>query len=223
VKTAYSFTNREWDADAGMYYYRARYYDPGIGRFISEDPHYGKAPLPMTFNSKYIYALNNPNMYVDPNGKFPWVALALAIISTSMEYLFDPEKSGTDEEFWVKIIGRTFLYDMVLPEFSGLNDLSALVAKNAYKDIGLFILKKGATSYASYHVFRWVKASKGNNPKEACLQNSQIFCWGGALTLLVLEGTGDFSTFDYFVEEPLTDFFTDVEVFIEGLFGVQLN
>jgi RHS repeat-associated protein len=41
VKTAYSFTNREWDQDAGMYYYRARYYDPGIGRFIQEDPHPG--------------------------------------------------------------------------------------------------------------------------------------------------------------------------------------
>lgn len=34
----YAFTGREWDAETGLYYYRARYYDPRIGRFISEDP-----------------------------------------------------------------------------------------------------------------------------------------------------------------------------------------
>jgi len=34
----YSYTGREWDADAEMYAYRARWYDPVVGRFISEDP-----------------------------------------------------------------------------------------------------------------------------------------------------------------------------------------
>ena len=32
------YTGREYDRDTGLYYYRARYYDPEIGRFISEDP-----------------------------------------------------------------------------------------------------------------------------------------------------------------------------------------
>jgi RHS repeat-associated protein len=68
VKTVYSFTNREWDQDAGMYYYRARYYDPGIGRFIQEDPHPGIFHQPMTYNSKYIYTLNNPINRIDPSG-----------------------------------------------------------------------------------------------------------------------------------------------------------
>ncbi len=35
--SGYAYTGREWDAEAGIYYYRARYYDPKIGRFISED------------------------------------------------------------------------------------------------------------------------------------------------------------------------------------------
>ncbi|MEM9701811.1 MAG: RHS repeat-associated core domain-containing protein, partial [Planctomycetota bacterium] len=35
---AYAYTGREWDADAELYYYRARWYDPVAGRFISEDP-----------------------------------------------------------------------------------------------------------------------------------------------------------------------------------------
>jgi RHS repeat-associated protein len=34
----YAYTGREWDGESGQYYYRARYYDPTVGRFISEDP-----------------------------------------------------------------------------------------------------------------------------------------------------------------------------------------
>src|SRR5205814_3098155 len=34
----FQFTGREWDSETGLYYYRARYYDPHAGRFIGEDP-----------------------------------------------------------------------------------------------------------------------------------------------------------------------------------------
>lgn len=34
----HSFTAKEWDPEISLYTYRARYYDPKIGRFISEDP-----------------------------------------------------------------------------------------------------------------------------------------------------------------------------------------
>jgi RHS repeat-associated protein len=32
------FAGREYDAETGLYYLRARYYDPGVGRFLSADP-----------------------------------------------------------------------------------------------------------------------------------------------------------------------------------------
>jgi RHS repeat-associated protein len=38
IKQPYRFTGREWDKETGLYFYRARYYDPDTGRFISEDP-----------------------------------------------------------------------------------------------------------------------------------------------------------------------------------------
>jgi RHS repeat-associated protein len=34
----FKYTSREWDSEIGQYFYRARYYGPGIGRFESEDP-----------------------------------------------------------------------------------------------------------------------------------------------------------------------------------------
>lgn len=37
-KSNYQFTGREWDREIGLYYYRARYYDPMEGRFMSKDP-----------------------------------------------------------------------------------------------------------------------------------------------------------------------------------------
>ncbi len=34
----FGFTGREWDAESGLYYYRARIYDAALGQFLSEDP-----------------------------------------------------------------------------------------------------------------------------------------------------------------------------------------
>ncbi|MFN9200140.1 MAG: RHS repeat-associated core domain-containing protein, partial [Planctomycetaceae bacterium] len=34
----FAYTGREWDPAAGLYFYRARWYDPRADRFLSEDP-----------------------------------------------------------------------------------------------------------------------------------------------------------------------------------------
>lgn len=52
----------------GFYYMRARYYDPKVGRFISEDPIGFKGG---TVNL-YEYAKNNPTRFKDPFGKAWW-------------------------------------------------------------------------------------------------------------------------------------------------------
>jgi RHS repeat-associated protein len=56
----YSFAGHQFDAATGLYQARARYYDPTVGRFISEDP------IP-SLNS-YAYAANDPVNLVDTNG-----------------------------------------------------------------------------------------------------------------------------------------------------------
>ncbi|MFN0316315.1 MAG: RHS repeat-associated core domain-containing protein, partial [Burkholderiales bacterium] len=57
------YTGREEDPDTGIYYYRARYYDPSIGRFISEDPLGFEAGV-----NFYAYVGNNPLNANDPTG-----------------------------------------------------------------------------------------------------------------------------------------------------------
>ncbi len=64
---ASAFTGREWDPETGLYYYRARYYDPKIGRFISEDPLPLRARKPRELDA-YAYVANNPVNYSDPTG-----------------------------------------------------------------------------------------------------------------------------------------------------------
>ncbi len=60
----YTYTGREWDAESGLYYYRARYYDAEIGRFISKDP----IGFAGGDTSLYGYVLQNPINWIDPLG-----------------------------------------------------------------------------------------------------------------------------------------------------------
>jgi len=60
----FQYTGREADSETGLYFYRARYYDPAAGRFISEDP----ARFTESTNF-YPYVGNNPSTYKDPFGQ----------------------------------------------------------------------------------------------------------------------------------------------------------
>ncbi len=61
---ALRYTGRELDADTGLYYYRARYYDPDLGGFLSQDPlGFGGGDVNL-----YAYAGNNPLIASDPDG-----------------------------------------------------------------------------------------------------------------------------------------------------------
>ena len=94
----FRYCGEYWDTETGTYYLRARYYAPDIGRFTQQDTHwntanmiYGDNPhkineredglgltmythVPqitavMQSGNRYVYAINNPMAYVDPNGQ----------------------------------------------------------------------------------------------------------------------------------------------------------
>ncbi|MCL6600748.1 MAG: hypothetical protein K6T81_18740 [Alicyclobacillus macrosporangiidus] len=56
-----------YDWDTGLYYLNARYYNPMIGRFLSEDPVGPNVGDALSYN-QYAYARNNPQSFVDANG-----------------------------------------------------------------------------------------------------------------------------------------------------------
>lgn len=89
-----------YDGETGLIYLRARYYDPSIGRFISEDTHwnlenmiYGdkeyedeeiKTPDAQAISQAsnlYVYCMNNPVMFVDFDGKLVYLIGVSASVS----------------------------------------------------------------------------------------------------------------------------------------------
>jgi RHS repeat-associated protein len=69
ARNRFLFTGREYDAETGLYYFRARYYDPDLGRFLQEDPKWSITD-PQTLQ-QYTYAFNNPLRYRDSSGEWP--------------------------------------------------------------------------------------------------------------------------------------------------------
>ncbi|ERN39815.1 RHS repeat-associated core domain protein [Rubidibacter lacunae KORDI 51-2] len=64
VDFRFGFTGRERDEETGLHYYRARYYDPRTGRFLSEDPlGFGAGDVNL-----YRYVGNSPLNFTDPSG-----------------------------------------------------------------------------------------------------------------------------------------------------------
>ena len=61
IQEAVKFTGKELDPETGLYYFNARWYDPKLGKFITEDP--ARDGI-----NWYVYVLNNPLRFIDPTG-----------------------------------------------------------------------------------------------------------------------------------------------------------
>ena len=71
------YTGKGYDDEVGLYYFNARWYDPELGRFISEDPAQDGV-------NWYVYVSNNPLKYVDPTGLFDlWVGGEVDLVGVS--------------------------------------------------------------------------------------------------------------------------------------------
>jgi len=64
ITNPFQYTAREFDSEASLYYYRARYYDPPNGRWLSEDPDDFVSDV-----NFYRYVYNRPLDLIDPSGR----------------------------------------------------------------------------------------------------------------------------------------------------------
>ena len=69
-----------YDTETELYYLQTRYYDPEVGRFISRDSIEYADPETINGLNLYAYCGNNPVMYFDRFGNFPWLILALVAV-----------------------------------------------------------------------------------------------------------------------------------------------
>ncbi|MES1243089.1 MAG: RHS repeat-associated core domain-containing protein [Acidobacteriota bacterium] len=84
-ESAYLFGGEELDPSSGFYYLRARWMDPGAGRFASADPFGGFDYDPASLH-KYLYANLDPVRNTDPSGLFTIVDVLGSMLQTTLAY-----------------------------------------------------------------------------------------------------------------------------------------
>ncbi len=102
TKLNYRYTGQERDGATGLMNYRARMYDPGLGRFYAVDP-------AGQFASPYLYAANNPLSFTDPDGEWVWIIGAIIGAYTGGALAnndFDPTKwDFSSSKTWGYMLG----------------------------------------------------------------------------------------------------------------------
>ena len=101
-----NYTGHEWDQTLQIYYAKARFYDAGDRRFTAKDLDDGHLTNPMSLNA-YLYCLNNPYLYVDPDGRV--AVIADVLVNGKEEQWFLQE---TDGEIYFQIHNLTKAYGL---------------------------------------------------------------------------------------------------------------
>ncbi len=124
TENRYLFTGEQWDTDLGMYFLRARYLVPNLGRFHNSDAYEGRNGEPLTLH-KYLYTHANPANGIDPSGHVTIKEVATTFaVSGSINAAFGLGfriASGTQDpkSFWSDI-GTDFIVGGVTAPVGGL-------------------------------------------------------------------------------------------------------
>jgi len=134
---AYRYTGEQFDADLGLgqYYLRARYLDPGTGRFWSQDRYEGQPGEPLTLH-KYLYAHSNPMSNVDPSG---FIAITADTITASSVLSILANSGG-------RILAATYL------TLNLINKRWTITIRAEIDPLHFFVL---ATRFKAKHSFRY--------------------------------------------------------------------
>jgi len=151
------YTGHKFDTDLGLSYMQARYYDPVIGRFYSNDPvgTLGHRNIAHGFN-RYAYANNNPYKYTDPTGEIPLVVVAIWVLKEVGGEVFE-QTTGIPAPT-VKNVAKY-----------GMKKAMKQSIKNRKKIEGVYKFKEGDQEYIgqSKDVMKRIKQHASNKDKFA--------------------------------------------------------
>lgn len=82
----FRYTGRRFDTETGLYYYRARYYSPEIGRFLQTDPVWYEDDVNL-----YAYVRNDPLNLNDASGRAPNQAGATSWATVKAALMANPD------------------------------------------------------------------------------------------------------------------------------------
>lgn len=91
----FGFTGYQTDEETSLLYARARFYDPEIGRFLTQDPFEGTTSMPPSLH-RYLYGYSNPTVWVDPTGEIN-VGIALREVFEAGEKVVSKLKDSINE------------------------------------------------------------------------------------------------------------------------------
>ena len=126
----FRYTGREFDTETGLYFYRARYYDPVAGRFLGEDPLKYLGGV-----NRYAYVNNRVSNFWDPFGLCPVTSrqrwdmagaglfnLGIGIIQAVAPIALAPETGG------LSLLGAYGVYGGVMKSFGGLWQIGGAIS-----------------------------------------------------------------------------------------------
>jgi len=107
----FQYTGRESDPETGLYYYRARYYSPTTGRFMSEDP----AGFGGSGPNLYAYVHNSSINLVDPFGLADVYIWNYRGSTDAWGHTSMDTQEGTHISWWPEGDGRDFTFTPSIP------------------------------------------------------------------------------------------------------------
>jgi RHS repeat-associated protein len=194
VQFRYGYTGRERDLESGLDYYRARYYDPQVGRFISVDPMgFGAGDTNL-----YRYVGNNSTNATDPSGE--WINFAIgAVIGGGLDLGMQLwENRGTDKGIDLTRLAISTISGAIGSGIGGalLKQGTGLAARTA--------LNAGVGFNLGYYGKVIDNGVKGKELTDGALFTGIAGGVGAALGELIPVGTGRLANgiTDKFVESP---------------------
>lgn len=137
TRNKFRYTGEALDPGTGLYFLRARYYDPSSGTFLSRDPSPGFVAQPQARN-RYRYSLGNPIRYTDPSG--------LSAIENTNQTASVTNACGTNcEQIWSAIFdavtsGAAVIAQSLLEGWNSVTSIGGVDAGNTAVQTGAAIV-----------------------------------------------------------------------------------